>query len=197
MHRAPLDIASQSFDTNGFDMVCSALQLAQRALVQILLALAAQFDLRLRITRDSTDKAILTAYLEALRAPLLASCLAHHFGRQRRESTREVSAYTPILLFTSDVSCNMGLGLGGGLFGRRFFTHPCRESFARFGGGGSGRWTSVRGPSAGISQADSAPPWDPRPPPAPPRILTFFSAPLSLLPSGERGGKFWSPSRYL
>ena len=43
-------------------MVCSALQLARRALVRILLALAAQFDLRLRITRDSTDKAILTAY---------------------------------------------------------------------------------------------------------------------------------------
>ena len=33
-----------------------------------------------------------------------------------RESTREVSAYTPILLFTSDVSCNRGLrfGWGGG-----------------------------------------------------------------------------------
>ena len=29
MHRAPLDIASQSFDTSGLGMVCSALQLAQ------------------------------------------------------------------------------------------------------------------------------------------------------------------------
>ena len=62
MHRAPLDRASQSFDTNGLDMVCNALQHAKRAFVRILLALAAHFDLRLRITRDSTDKAILTAY---------------------------------------------------------------------------------------------------------------------------------------
>ena len=61
MRRAPLDRASQSFDTNGFDIVCNALQLAKRVFVRILLALAAQFDLRLRITRDSPDKAILTA----------------------------------------------------------------------------------------------------------------------------------------
>ena len=53
--------------------------------------------------------------------------------RRRQESTREVSAYTPILLFTSDVSCNMGSvvagGVGGGLFRRPFFTQCCPESF--------------------------------------------------------------------
>ena len=82
-------------------MVCSALQLAWRALVRILLALAAQFDLRLRATAQTKQIPV---------------------RENRQESTREVSAYTPILLFTSDVSCNIGFSLGGGLFRRRFFT---------------------------------------------------------------------------
>ena len=107
---------------------------------------------------------------------MLAFPFAYLFGRNRQESTREVSAYTPILLFTSEVSCNRGFSLGGGPFRHRFFTHPCQESFARFGGGWSGRRIQVLEPSGGILEADSAPPWDTRPP-RPPRILTFFPYP--------------------
>ena len=41
---------------------CSPLTLAKRAFVKVLLALAAAYRVTVRVTRDSADSAILTAY---------------------------------------------------------------------------------------------------------------------------------------
>ena len=48
-------------------MVASALQLATRAFVRVLLALAAQYSVSLSVNRDSSDVVLLSAYRRPLK----------------------------------------------------------------------------------------------------------------------------------
>ena len=48
-------------------MVASALQLATRAFVRVLLALASQYSVSLSVNRDSSDVALLSAYRRLLK----------------------------------------------------------------------------------------------------------------------------------
>ena len=103
--KPPLQTIRSNSNASGNAMTASAVQLAKRALVSLLLALARQYGIALAFNRDSPDKSVLDGFRKVIRKahPDKGGSLQH---TQQLNMAREKRVFRPsslrLLAFRSE-----------------------------------------------------------------------------------------------